>query len=146
MTPDPFELIKEKYAEGAQVKGTVVALTDFGAFVKMTEEVEGLIHVSEISWDRVKHPQDHFNIGDEVEVLVLGMDSVARKLSLSAKALQKNPVEKIAEKFPEGTRITTAVKSIVDFGVFVSLDEQVDGLVHIGELSWTRRPSTLQKF
>ena len=140
MTPDPFELIKEKYVEGTEAKGVVVALTDFGAFVKMPEDIEGLIHVSEISWERVKHPQDHFEIGQEVEVMVLGMDSVARKLSLSAKALQKNPVEKIAETYPEGTRITTSVKSIVDFGVFVSLDEQVDGLVHIGELSWTQRP------
>ena len=140
MTPDPFELIKEKYEEGTQAHGTVVALTDFGAFVKMPEDIEGLIHVSEISWERVKHPQDHFEIGQEVDVMVLGMDSVARKLSLSAKALQKNPVEKIAETYPEGTRISTSVKSIVDFGVFVSLDAHVDGLVHIGELSWTQRP------
>ena len=141
MTPDPFEAIKDKYEEGAEASGTVVALTDFGAFVQMPEGIEGLIHVSEMSWERIKHPQDYFEIGQEVKVMVLGLDSVARKLSLSTKALEKNPVEKVAEKFPEGTRITTSVKSIVDFGVFVSLDETVDGLVHIGEMSWTKRPS-----
>ena len=141
LTPDPFEAIKDKYQEGAEATGTVVALTDFGAFVQMPEGIEGLIHVSEMSWERIKHPQDHFEIGQEVKVMILGLDSVARKLSLSKKALEKNPVEKVAEKFPEGTRITTNVKSIVDFGVFVSLDETVDGLVHIGEISWTKRPS-----
>ena len=141
MTPDPFELIKDKYQEGSEATGTVVALTDFGAFVQMAEGIEGLIHVSEMSWERIKHPQDHFEIGQEVNVMVLGLDSVARKLSLSTKALEKNPVEKVAEKFPEGTRIKTSVKSIVDFGVFVSLDDTVDGLVHIGEMSWTRRPA-----
>ena len=141
MQPDPFEAIKDKYQEGSTASGTVVALTDFGAFVQMVEGIEGLIHVSEMSWERVKHPQDCFEIGQEVQVMVLGLDSVARKLSLSSKALQKNPVEKVAEKYPEGTRVTTAIKSIVDFGVFVSLDSSVDGLVHIGEMSWTLRPS-----
>jgi small subunit ribosomal protein S1 len=139
LTPDPWLKVSEKYAEGTEVEGDIVALADYGAFMKLEGGVEGLIHVSEIAWKKVKHPADKFNIGDHIKAGVLGVNTKARRISLSTKILEKNPVEKLAEKFEVGTVVKTTVKSITDFGLFVSLDEDVDGLVHIGELSWIQK-------
>jgi small subunit ribosomal protein S1 len=142
---DPWAEVRAAFAEGSVVKGVVVALADFGAFVRVTlpstgEHVEGLIHVSELSWSKVKHPSQKMTIGQEVEVKVLGLDTAARRISLSTKALEKNPFEAVAEKFPIGTVVKAKVKSLAEFGAFVELADGVDGLIHIGEISWTAHP------
>ncbi len=129
--------------------GKVVSLTDYGAFVELEEGVEGLIHVSEMSWTkRVKHPNKILNIGDEVESVVLALDIPNRRISLGLSRSKPNPWELIGEKFPIGTIIEGQVKNITDFGIFVGVDEGIDGLVHISDLSWIKRikhPSELYK-
>jgi small subunit ribosomal protein S1 len=146
LAPDPWAEMRAAFAEGSVVKGTVVALADFGAFVRLSlprsgEHVEGLIHVSELSWTKVKHPSQKLHIGDEIDVKVLGLDTAARRISLSTKALERNPFEAVAEKFPEGTVVKAKVKSLADFGAFVELADGVDGMIHIGELSWIAHPN-----
>jgi small subunit ribosomal protein S1 len=128
------------------VKGIVVGVADFGAFVKLplpsnpAEHIEGLIHVSEISYSKVKHPSAKFSIGQEIEVKVLGLDAENRRMSLSTRALEKNPFEAVAQQFPVGTVVKAKVKSLADFGAFLQLTDTVDGMVHIGELSWIEHP------
>jgi small subunit ribosomal protein S1 len=148
---DPWGELRSAFKEGAVVDGVVVALAEFGAFVRLTlpssgAPVEGLIHVSEVSWQKVKHPSQQLTIGQQVKVKVLGLDHDARRISLSMKALEKNPFEAVVEKFPIGAVVKVKIKSMTDFGAFVELAEGVDGLIHIGELSWTvhpRHPSEL---
>jgi small subunit ribosomal protein S1 len=140
IAPDPWLDVAAKYPIGSKVVGKVVSLTDYGAFVELEEGVEGLIHVSEMSWTkRIKHPNKVLNIGDEVESVVLALDSENRRISLGLKQIEPNPWEVIGEKFPIGTIIEGQVKNITDFGVFVGVDEGIDGLVHISDLSWTKR-------
>ncbi len=140
IAPDPWLDVAAKYPIGSKVVGKVVSLTDYGAFVELEEGVEGLIHVSEMSWTkRIKHPNKVLNIGDEVESVVLALDSDNRRISLGLKQIEPNPWEVIGEKFPIGTIIEGQVKNITDFGVFVGVDEGIDGLVHISDLSWTKR-------
>ncbi|MFO7811681.1 MAG: 30S ribosomal protein S1 [Pelovirga sp.] len=140
ISPDPWLDVAAKYPIGSKVVGKVVSLTDYGAFVELEEGVEGLIHVSEMSWTkRIKHPNKVLNIGDEVESVVLALDSENRRISLGLKQIEPNPWEVIGEKFPIGTIIEGQVKNITDFGVFVGVDEGIDGLVHISDLSWTKR-------
>ncbi|MBD1400982.1 30S ribosomal protein S1 [Pelovirga terrestris] len=140
IAPDPWLDVAAKYPIGSRVVGKVVSLTDYGAFVELEEGVEGLIHVSEMSWTkRIKHPNKVLNIGDEVESVVLALDSDNRRISLGLKQIEPNPWEVIGEKFPIGTIIEGQVKNITDFGVFVGVDEGIDGLVHISDLSWTKR-------
>ena len=120
--------------------GKVVSLTDYGAFIELEEGVEGLIHVSEMSWTkRVKHPNKVLSIGDDVESIVLALDTANRRISLGLKQIEPNPWDVIGEKFPIGTIIEGQVKNITDFGIFVGVDEGIDGLVHISDLSWTKR-------
>lgn len=149
IAPDPWLDVEQKYPVGLRVKGKVVSLTDYGAFVELEEGVEGLIHVSEMSWTkRIKHPNKVLNIGDEVESVVLALDIPNRRISLGLKQAEPNPWEVIGEKFPIGTIIEGQVKNITDFGIFVGVDEGIDGLVHISDLSWTKRikhPSELYK-
>jgi small subunit ribosomal protein S1 len=149
ITPDPWLEVESVYPVGAKVKGKVVSLTDYGAFVELEDGVEGLIHVSEMSWTkRIKHPNKLLNVGDEVETVVLALDIPNRRISLGLKQIEPNPWEVIGEKFPIGTIIEGQVKNITDFGVFVGVDEGIDGLVHISDLSWTKRvkhPSELFK-
>lgn len=149
ITPDPWEEAAAKYAVGKRVTGKVVSLTDYGAFVELEEGVEGLIHVSEMSWTkRVKHPNKVLNIGDEVESLVLAVDADNRRISLGLKQIEPNPWDIIGEKFPVGTIIEGQVKNITDFGIFVGVDEGIDGLVHISDISWIKRikhPSEVYK-
>ncbi|MBE0596634.1 MAG: 30S ribosomal protein S1 [Desulfuromonadales bacterium] len=149
IAPDPWLAVEEKFPVGARVQGKVVSLTDYGAFIELEEGVEGLIHVSEMSWTkRVKHPNKILNIGDEIEALVLALDIPNRRISLGLKQAETNPWEVIGEKFPIGTVIEGQVKNITDFGIFVGVDEGIDGLVHISDLSWTKRvkhPSELYK-
>ncbi len=143
---DPWADVRGGFAEGAIVKGVVTGLADFGVFVKLplptnaNESIEGLVHISEISFQKVKHPSAKFDIGQEIEVKVLGLDTENRRMSLSTKALEQNPWEAVAQKFPAGTVLKAKVKSLADFGAFIALADGVDGLVHIGEISWTAHP------
>jgi small subunit ribosomal protein S1 len=140
ITPDPWLEVESVYPVGGKVQGKVVSLTDYGAFVELEDGVEGLIHVSEMSWTkRIKHPNKLLTVGDEVETLVLALDIPNRRISLGLKQIEPNPWEVIGEKFPIGTIIEGQVKNITDFGVFIGVDEGIDGLVHISDLSWTKR-------
>ena len=149
ITPDPWLKVESGYPVGEKVQGKVVSLTDYGAFVELEDGVEGLIHVSEMSWTkRIKHPNKLLTVGDDVETVVLALDIPNRRISLGLKQIEPNPWEVIGEKFPVGTIIEGQVKNITDFGVFVGVDEGIDGLVHISDLSWTKRikhPSELFK-
>jgi len=146
---DPWLDVEKTFPVGAKVTGKVVSLTDYGAFIELGDGIEGLIHVSEMSWTkRVKHPNKVLNVGDEVESVVLALDIPNRRISLGLKQVEPNPWDVIGEKFPAGTIIEGQVKNITDFGVFVGVDEGIDGLVHISDLSWIKRvkhPSELFK-
>ncbi len=148
-TTDPWLDVETIYPVGTKVTGKVVSLTDYGAFVELAQGVEGLIHVSEMSWTkRIKHPNKLLNVGDEVESVVLALDIPNRRISLGLKQVEPNPWDVIGEKFPAGTIIEGQVKNITDFGIFVGVDEGIDGLVHISDLSWTKRikhPSEIYK-
>src|SRR6266436_1291400 len=147
--PDPWTKVAEAYPPGTRIKGKVVSVTDYGAFVEIEKGVEGLIHVSEMSWSkRNVHPSKVVNVGDAVEVQVLGVDEANRRISLGLKQTEPNPWEELAQKHPVGSHINGKVKSITDFGVFVEIEPGIDGLVHISDLSWTkkvRHPSELLK-
>jgi small subunit ribosomal protein S1 len=149
LTPDPWSLAVEKYSVGSRVSGKVVSLTDYGAFVELEEGIEGLIHVSEMSWTRkIRHPSKVVSVGEEVEAVVLDLRPDSRRISLGLKQVAPNPWEVIAEKYPVGTTIEGKVKNITDFGLFIGIDEGIDGLVHISDISWTKRikhPSELYK-
>jgi small subunit ribosomal protein S1 len=117
-----------------------VSLTDYGAFVELEPGVEGLIHVSEMSWSkRVKHPSKILNVGDTVEAMVLGVDPAARRISLGLKQVESNPWSELAEKYPVGTRIKGKVRNLTEFGAFVEVEEDIDGLIHISDMSWSKR-------
>lgn len=140
LKPDPWTEVAAEFVPGKRVTGKVVSLTDYGAFVELADGVEGLIHVSEMSWTkRVKHPNQLVKVGDEVEVQVLEVDSTNRRISLGMKQLQANPWVELKESYPPGTIIEGEVKSITDFGIFVGVEEGIDGLVHISDFSWTKR-------
>ncbi len=137
---DPWESAASAFPAGTKVKGKVVSLADYGAFVELAEGVEGLIHVSEMSWTkRVKHPSQVVNVGDEVEVVVLEVDGANRRISLGMKQLQPNPWVEMKSTYPPGTIIEGEIKSITDFGIFVGVEDGIDGLVHISDFSWTKR-------
>jgi small subunit ribosomal protein S1 len=145
--PDPWSKAAENYPVGARFRGKVVSVTDYGAFVELEKGIEGLIHVSEMSWSkRAVHPSKVVNVGDYVEVQVLGVDETNRRISLGLKQTEPNPWQALAERHPIGSRVTGKVKSLTDFGVFVEIEPGIDGLVHISDLSWTkkvRHPSEL---
>lgn len=138
--PDPWESVPQKFPVGARVKGKVTSLTDYGAFIQLLDGVEGLVHISEMSWTKkVKHPAKILSIGDEVEVMVLGIDQEQKRISLGLKQTTPNPWDTIAERYPVGTKIQGRIKSITDFGIFIGIDEGIDGLVHISDISWVQR-------
>lgn len=140
LTTDPWLETAHKYPVGGQIKGKVVSLTDYGAFIEVEDGIEGLIHVSEMSWTkRVKHPSQLVNVGDEVEVAILALDQENRRISLGMKQLQPNPWNELKDAYPPGTIIEGEVKSITDFGVFISIEDGIDGMVHISDFSWTKR-------
>ncbi len=147
--PDPWTKVAEGYPPGTRIKGKVVSVTDYGAFVEIEKGVEGLIHVSEMSWSkRAVHPSKVVNPGDMVEVQVLGVDEANRRISLGLKQTEANPWEELGLKHPIGSQVKGKVKSITDFGVFVEIEPGIDGLVHISDLSWTkkiRHPSEMVK-
>jgi small subunit ribosomal protein S1 len=137
---DPWSNVIERYPVGARVSGKVVSLTDYGAFVELEAGVEGLIHVSEMSWSkRVKHPSKVLNVGDSVEAMVLGVDPGARRISLGLKQVESNPWHELTEKYPIGTTITGKVRNLTEFGAFVEVEEGIDGLIHISDMSWSKR-------
>lgn len=149
LTPDPWESAIEKYPLSSRVIGKVVSLTDYGAFIELEEGIEGLIHVSEMSWTRkIRHPSKVVSVGDEVEAVVLDIKPESRRISLGMKQVVPNPWDVISEKYPVGTTIEGKIKNITDFGLFIGIDEGIDGLVHISDISWTKRikhPSELYK-
>ncbi|RMH31431.1 MAG: 30S ribosomal protein S1 [Nitrospirae bacterium] len=148
-TPDPWTKVEEKYPKGSRVRGKVVSLTDYGAFVELEPGVEGLVHVSEMSWTHeVRHPSKVVSVGDVIETQVLHVDQQSRKISLGMKQTAPNPWDVIEARYPVGTRIEGKVKSVTDFGAFVGLEEGIDGLIHISDMSWTKHikhPSELFK-
>ena len=137
---DPWTSVTDRYPVGQRVSGKVVSLTDYGAFVELEPGVEGLIHVSEMSWSkRVKHPSKLLSVGDTVDSMVLGVDSEARRISLGLKQIEINPWEELAQKYPVGARITGQVRNLTEFGAFVEVEEGIDGLIHISDMSWSKR-------
>ncbi|WP_242343945.1 30S ribosomal protein S1 [Anaeromyxobacter terrae] len=137
---DPWHRADEKYPVGTRVKGKVVSLTDYGAFIELEQGVEGLVHVSEMSWTkRVKHPSKLVNQGDQVEAVVLDIDPKAKRISLGMKQIEANPWTLLEDKYPIGTTIRGEVRNVTDFGVFVGVEEGIDGLVHVSDISWTER-------
>jgi small subunit ribosomal protein S1 len=140
LVADPWTTVMDRYPAGARVSGKAVSLTDYGAFIELEPGVEGLIHVSEMSWSkRVKHPSKILNVGDTVEAMVLGVDPAARRISLGLKQVESNPWHELVEKYPVGTKITGKVRNLTEFGAFVEVEDDIDGLIHISDMSWSKR-------
>ena len=138
--PDPWIDAGMRYPLGMRIQGKVVSLTDYGAFIELEPGIEGLVHVSEMSWTkRVKHPSKVVTIGDEVEAVVLDVDERDRKISLGMKQIEENPWTVIEERYPVGTQVSGQVRNITNFGIFVGLEEGIDGLVHVSDISWTEQ-------
>lgn len=146
-TASPWEDIEERYPIGARVKGTVVNVMNYGVFVRLEEGIEGLVHISEMSWTRrLAHPSEMLNLGDETEVVVLNINKEKREISLGLKQTEINPWTIASQKYPVGTIVTTKVRSLTNFGVFVEIESGIDGMIHISDLSWTKkfnRPSEM---
>ena len=139
-TPDPWLSVEEKYPVGSTVSGKVVNIVDYGAFVELEPGVEGLVHVSEMSWTRrVPHPSKLLRKADIIQARVLDADASKQKISLGIKQLQPNPWELLADKYPVGSRINGKVRNLTDFGAFVEIEEGIDGLIHVSDLSWAKR-------
>ena len=140
LTPHPWEALDQTLKVGDKVKGRVVVMADYGAFVEIAPGVEGLIHVSEMSWSQhLRSAQEFMKVGDEVEAVILTLDREERKMSLSIKQLTPDPWENIEVKYPVGTKTTAKVRNFTNFGVFVEIEEGIDGLIHISDLSWTKK-------
>jgi small subunit ribosomal protein S1 len=140
LTPDPWLDASERYPIGARVKGRILSVTDYGAFVELEQGIEGLVHVSEMSWSkRMKHPSKLVNVGDEIECVVLNVNSNERRISLGLKQLESNPWERLHEKYPIGSTVEGRVRNLTDFGAFIEIEDGIDGLVHVSNLSWTKR-------
>ncbi len=149
LLPDPWSSVEERFVVGTRVPGRIASVADYGAFVELENGVEGLVHVSEMSWSkRVKHPGKLVNPGDAVEVEVLSVDPKARRISLGMKQIQDNPWQTLHERYQVGTRVHGRVRNLTDFGAFIEIEDGVDGLVHVSDISWSRRikhPSELLK-
>src|SRR5499426_478380 len=140
ITEDPWSRAAEKYVPGTVVRGKVVSLKDYGAFIELEEGIEGLVHISEMSWTRrVKHPSKMVAVGDMVEAVVLDIGPRQKRISLGIEQLEPNPFASLKEKYPPGTVVKGVVRNIADFGIFVEIEEGIDGLVHVSDLSWTQR-------
>ncbi|MGX9726985.1 MAG: 30S ribosomal protein S1 [Candidatus Electronema sp. VV] len=137
---DPWETVPEKYPAGKKVVGKAVSITDYGAFVELEEGVEGLVHISEMSWSKKpRHPSRIVSVGQEIEVQVLKVEAETKRISLGMKQLQPNPWDVVEESYPIGAIIEGKIKNITDFGVFIGIEEGIDGLIHVSDLSWTER-------
>jgi small subunit ribosomal protein S1 len=149
LTPDPWHEVAEKYPVGTRVQGKVISLMDYGAFVELESGIEGLIHISEMSWTKkIAHPSKILQVGQTVEVVVLNVDPSHRRISLGLKQVMANPWEEAKEKYPVGSVVKGPVRNVTDFGIFVGIEEGIDGLVHISDLHWTKKlkhPSELYK-
>ncbi|HMF58152.1 MAG TPA: 30S ribosomal protein S1 [Pyrinomonadaceae bacterium] len=149
LLPDPWASVEERFPVGRRLKGTVASVADYGAFIELEPGVEGLVHVSEMSWSkRIKHPSKVVNEGDEVDVEVLSIDSKARRISLGMKQVQSNPWETLRERYQVGSRVRGRVRNLTDFGAFIEIEDGVDGLVHVSDISWSKRikhPSEILK-
>ncbi len=140
--PDPWQEVQTKYMVGQRIKGKVVSITDYGAFIEVEPGVEGLIHVSEMSWtQRVKDPRKLLNVDQEVEAVILDIDHEGRRMSLGLKQITANPWDTLEHKYPQGTKVKGVIKNITDFGIFVEIEEGIDGLVHVSDLSWDQKVS-----
>jgi small subunit ribosomal protein S1 len=149
LTPDPWLDASERYPVGAHVKGRVLSVTDYGAFVELEQGIEGLVHLSEMTWSkRLKHPSKLVKPGDEVETVVLSVNPADRRISLGMKQLMDNPWENLSDRYPAGTVVEGRVRNLTDFGAFIEIEDGIDGLVHVSNLSWTKRvkhPSEIVK-
>ncbi len=138
--PDPWANAEERYPIGSEHSGQVVSITDYGSFVELETGVEGLVHISEMTWSKKpRHPSKIVQVGEEVDVMILNVDKEQKRISLGMKQLMPNPWDVIAERYPEGTKIEGKIRNVTDFGIFVGIDEGIDGLVHISDISWTQR-------
>lgn len=141
-TPSPWEQVAEKYPVGAKVTGTIVSITNYGAFAKLEEGIEGLIHISEMSWTkRINHPNELVNLGDEVEVVVLGINKDKKEISLGMKQTMPDPWKEVAEQYPVGAVVSGTVRNLTNYGAFIQIRENIDGLLHVSDMSWTRKVS-----
>ena len=148
ITPDPWVDVDEKYPITKRIKGKVVSITDYGIFVELEKGIEGLVHISEMSWSRhVKHPSKMVSIRDEVEAVILTLDKEKKRISLGMKQIEPNPWEEIEEKYPIGAEVVGTIRNLTDFGAFIELEDGVDGLIHISDLSWKKikHPSEILK-
>jgi len=140
LRPDPWETVMERFPIGSKTTGKVVSITDYGVFVEVEEGVEGLIHISEMSWSKKpRHPSKMVSVGDEIEVMVLNIEKETKRISLGMKQLQPNPWDLVSETYPVGSIIEGKIKNITDFGIFIGIEEGIDGLIHVSDLSWTER-------
>ncbi|HKX29559.1 MAG TPA: 30S ribosomal protein S1, partial [Blastocatellia bacterium] len=140
LIPDPWATTVERYPIGSRVKGKVVSLTDYGAFIELEPGIEGLVHVTEMSWSkRVKHPSKILSASQEVEAQVLEVDQNNRRISLGIKQIEPNPWETLHERYGIGTRVKGRVRNLTDFGAFIEIEDGIDGLVHVSDISWTKR-------
>ena len=140
LTPDPWLDAEQRYPVGAHVGGRVISVTDYGAFVELEQGIEGLVHVSEMTWSkRMKHPSKLVNVGDQVECVVINVNPTERRISLGMRQLAANPWDSLHEKFPVGTQVEGRVRNLTDFGAFIEIEDGIDGLVHVSNLSWTKR-------
>lgn len=139
-TASPWEQVEEKYPIGSKVQGKVVNVMNYGVFVRLEDGIEGLVHISEMSWTRrLSHPSEMVNLGDEIDVVVLNVNKEKQEISLGIKQTEQNPWELAARKYPSGTVVTANVRSMTNFGAFVEIEPGIDGMVHISDLSWTRK-------
>jgi small subunit ribosomal protein S1 len=140
LTPDPWLDAEHRYPVGAHVQGRVISVTDYGAFVELEQGIEGLVHVSEMTWSkRMKHPSKIVNVGDQVECVVLSVNPTERRISLGMRQLAANPWDSLHDKYPIGATVEGKVRNLTDFGAFIEIEDGIDGLVHVSNLSWTRR-------
>ncbi len=141
-TPSPWEQVGDKYPVGTRITGTVVNVMSYGAFVKLEEGIEGLVHISEMSWTRrISHPSELVQIEDEIEVVVLGINKEKQEISLGMKQTQANPWDQVAERYPPGTVVNGTVRNLTNYGAFIEIEEGIDGLLHVSDMSWTRKIS-----
>ncbi|MCI6539980.1 MAG: 30S ribosomal protein S1 [Bilophila wadsworthia] len=149
LVPDPWQDITARFPEASRHNGKVTNLVDYGAFVELEPGVEGLVHISEMSWTRkLRHPSQMVRQGDEVEVVILGVDPEKKRISLGMKQIKPNPWELVGEKYPEGTILEGVIKNITEFGMFIGIEDGIDGLIHVSDISWTkklRHPGELYK-